>query len=294
MKEGLVINSKLRLVRQLGQGGMGTVWLADHLELNRSVAVKFISDDQPVLSDRLRRFERESTAVAALKHPQIVEVIEHGIHESGLLYIVTEFLEGQDLGAVLSREKVLGLEEASKVIDQLCDALAFAHDLGIVHRDIKPENVFLTRKGRRRLCKARRFGIAKSWQTPELDVTTTGVVIGTPHYMSPEQFMREARRLPSRFLGLVCSPTGSSPGRLPFDATNYAMLCVQIHRGLFPKATAYRQGLPSRMNDWFTKAMRGHPAARFMSARAMASAFRSAIAGASATEAHGPRGGDQK
>ncbi|HKQ71622.1 MAG TPA: serine/threonine-protein kinase [Polyangiaceae bacterium] len=279
MQEGQIVGAKLKLVRQLGRGGMGTVWLADHLEMGRSVAVKFISPD---LTDDLfavARFERESTAVAALKNPHIVEVFEHGVTELGLPYIVTEFLEGEDLGTRLDREGVLSVDDVQVLIEQLCDALGFAHDLGIVHRDIKPENVFLVRSERGLSAKVVDFGIAKHWHLPELDVTGTGVVIGTPHYMSPEQFM-SAKHVDYRAdlwsLGVLAYRVLT--GRLPFDASNYPMLCVQIHRGLFPKATAYRKGLPAQVNAWFTKALRGHPAARFESARAMAIALAAALA----------------
>jgi serine/threonine protein kinase len=280
MQPGLIIAPSLKLARPLGRGGMSTVWVADHAALRKEVAVKFLSEELAHDPYAVARFEREAAAVAELKNPHIVDVIEFGFTEAGLPYMATELLEGEDLGECLTRDRRLGADELANVLDQICDALGAAHDLGIVHRDIKPENVFLVETGGAGSPSIRLldFGIAKHWQDPKLDITSTGVVVGTPHYMSPEQFL-SAKHVDFRAdlwsLGVLAYR--AITGRLPFEATSFAALCIQIHRGVFPRPSAYRAELSPSVDAWFTKALRGHPAARFSSARQMAESFREAI-----------------
>jgi serine/threonine-protein kinase len=274
----------LKLARPLGRGGMGTVWVAEHAALGREVAVKFLSEELAHDPLAVARFEREASAVAELKNAHIVDVIEFGFTESGLPYMATELLEGEDLGDRLMRDRRIAPEVFAAILDQVCDALASAHELGIVHRDIKPENVFVVRgdgsSNAQPSIRLLDFGIAKHWQDPKLDVTSTGVVVGTPHYMSPEQFL-SAKHVDFRAdlwsLGVLAYRAVT--GRLPFEATSFAALCIQIHRGVFPRASAYRADLPPSLDAWFTKALRGHPAARFSSAREMAATFEAALSG---------------
>jgi serine/threonine-protein kinase len=258
---------------------MGTIWVAEHGVLGREVAVKFLSEELAGDPNAVARFEREASAVAELRNPHIVEVLEYGFTESGLPYMATELLEGEDLGERLVRDRRIDPAEFAAIFDQVCDALAAAHELGIVHRDIKPENVFMVKDDAAEpSVRLLDFGIAKHWQEPKLDVTSTGVVVGTPHYMSPEQFL-SAKHVDFRAdlwsLGILAYR--AITGRLPFEASSFAALCIQIHRGVFPRASAYRADLPSNLDGWFTKALRGHPAARFASARQMAETFRDAL-----------------
>jgi serine/threonine-protein kinase len=258
---------------------MGTIWVADHLVLRREVAVKFLSEELAGDPNAVARFEREASAVAELRNPHIVDVLEYGFTESGLPYMATDLLEGEDLGERLVRERRIDPADFAPIFDQVCDAIAAAHELGIVHRDIKPENVFMVKSDGAAPCvRLLDFGIAKHWQEPKLDVTSTGVVVGTPHYMSPEQFL-SAKHVDFRAdlwsLGILAYR--ALTGRLPFEASSFAALCIQIHRGVFPRASAYRADLPSHLDAWFTKALRGHPLARFGSAREMAETFRVAL-----------------
>jgi serine/threonine-protein kinase len=287
MQPGLIIAPSLKLARPLGRGGMSTVWVAEHAGLGREVAVKFLSDELAHDPLAVARFEREASAVAELKNAHIVDVIEFGFTGAGLPFMATELLEGEDLGERLMRERRIAPDVVAIILDQVCDALASAHGLGIVHRDIKPENVFVVKSNgptdNEPSIRLLDFGIAKHWQDPKLDVTSTGVVVGTPHYMSPEQFL-SAKHVDYRAdlwsVGVLAYR--ALTGRLPFDATSFAALCIQIHRGVFPRASAYRADLPPSLDAWLTKALRGHPAARFSSARQMATAFRAALAAAPA------------
>jgi serine/threonine-protein kinase len=293
MQPGLIIAPSLKLARPLGRGGMSTVWVADHAALGRQVAVKFLSDELAHDPLAVARFEREACAVAELKNAHIVDVIEFGFAVSGLPYMATELLEGEDLGERLMRERRIDPTVVASILEQVCDALEAAHELGIVHRDIKPENVFVVRGDQTETLPSIRlldFGIAKHWQDPKLDVTSTGVVVGTPHYMSPEQFL-SAKHVDFRAdlwsLGVLAYRAVT--GRLPFEATSFAALCIQIHRGVFPRASAYRAELPPSLDAWFTKALRGHPAARFSSARQMADSFRAALAAPTSDAESEPR-----
>jgi serine/threonine-protein kinase len=270
---------------------MSTVWVAHHRELGRDVAVKFLSEELAHDPYAVLRFEREASAVAELKNRHIVDVIEFGFTEAGLPYMATELLEGEDLGERLSRERRIHPLEVANILEQVCDALAATHELGIVHRDIKPENIFVLKgdraSGDQPAIRLLDFGIAKRWQDPKLDVTSTGVVVGTPHYMSPEQFL-SAKHVDFRAdlwsLGVLVYRAVT--GRLPFEATSFAALCIQVHRGVFPRASAYRADLPPSLDAWFTKALRGHPAARFASARLMAESFGAALTALSHRPSH--------
>jgi serine/threonine-protein kinase len=282
MQEGQIIAPSLTLARPLGTGGMSTVWVAHHRTLGREVAVKFLSEELAHDPYAVLRFEREALAVAELKNRHIVDVVEFGFTEAGLPYMATELLEGEDLGERLARDRRLQPDEVATILEQICDALAATHELGIVHRDIKPENIFVLKgnrsSGDQPAIRLLDFGIAKRWQDPKFDVTSTGVVVGTPHYMSPEQFL-SAKHVDFRAdlwsLGVLAYRAVT--GRLPFEATSFAALCIQIHRGVFPRASAYRADLTPNVDAWFTKALRGHPAARFASARQMAESFRAAL-----------------
>lgn len=270
----------VRLVRRLGSGGMGTIWLAEHAALERRVAVKVMSEELAAEPLAVARFRREAAAVAQLKSERIVEILDFGLTAYGAPFMVTELLEGEDLGEYLEGGRLLSPRDAGIVIHQVCEGLAEAHDIGIVHRDIKPENIFLLANQESPTIKVLDFGIAKKWREPTLDVTSTGSVIGTPHYMSPEQLL-SSKHVDYRadLWSIAVLAYRLLTGRLPFPAHNFAALCISIHRGVFKQPSVVRKGLPEQLDAWFTKALRGHPSARFGSALEMAEAFVGALKG---------------
>ncbi|MEK7470085.1 MAG: serine/threonine-protein kinase [Planctomycetota bacterium] len=166
----------------LGQGGMGVVYKARQIGLDRAVALKVMSDRLAGDPDFVRRFEKEARAMASLSHANIVAVYNYGI-DNGRCFIVMEYMDGLNLRQIL-REKKLRPEEGLKIVPQLCDALEYAHSEGVVHRDIKPENILIDKKGR---VKITDFGLAKMVEPGGHEHTVTGLVMGTPHYMAPEQ-----------------------------------------------------------------------------------------------------------
>ena len=186
LTEGLRVADRFRLVRLLGQGGMGSVWLADHLALDIPCAIKFI-DREPNSADARRRFEREAKAAAQLRGQHVVQILDHGVWE-GVPYIAMEYLEGEDLAARLERLGRLAHGQTARIIAQVAKGLGRAHAAGIVHRDLKPENIFLTKDGDDDVVKVLDFGIAKRSQTSLSEAgTKTGSLLGTPFHMSPEQ-----------------------------------------------------------------------------------------------------------
>ncbi|HEY6723151.1 MAG TPA: serine/threonine-protein kinase, partial [Polyangiaceae bacterium] len=239
-KSGDQVAEYLRLVRLLGAGGMGSVWVADHLRLRTQVAVKFLSVTMLNNTAARSRFDREAQLVAQVKSPHVVQVLDQGITVTELPqpFIVMELLDGEDLGQLLERKQTLSIEEAYFILDQVCAGLGTAHGLGLVHRDIKPENIFLL-AGDRPFVKILDFGIARATQNQEdKRLTHTGGVIGTAHYMSPEQLF-EGKQADHRTdiwaLGVVLYR--AITGRLPFDGTTYGDLCLAVHRGVYTPAS---------------------------------------------------------
>src|SRR5690349_9246805 len=188
--QGAILGS-YRIVRKLGHGGMGTVWLAEHTLLGRRAAIKLLHPAYSAEPQSVRRFFNEARAATSIADPGIIQVFDFGRNELGVAYIVMEFLDGEPLDARLKRLGRLPLGAALRIIRQVATSLAAAHERGIVHRDLKPENVFLVRDpevaGQERT-KVLDFGIAKlASEGPGAVHTQTAVVMGTPRYMSPEQ-----------------------------------------------------------------------------------------------------------
>src|SRR5215218_1111900 len=174
-----------QVVRKIGSGGMGQVYLARQLSLKRPVALKLLKADLLRNPTALRRFEAEAHAVARLNHPNIVQVYEFGEHD-GLRYMALEYVEGRNLREYLARKGPPEPAVALSMMRQIVTALARAHDQGLVHRDIKPENILVTRRVE---VKVTDFGLSRFFtgDAPALNLTQSGVTLGTPLYMSPEQ-----------------------------------------------------------------------------------------------------------
>ena len=189
MEAGTVLAAKYRLDEVLGRGGMGSVWRALHLGLNAPVAVKLMDPAIMKTAGMLARFHREAQAAAQLRSPHVVQIIDHGVDaETGTPFIAMELLEGESLADRLTRVGVLSPRETSRLVTEVCRALARAHEAGIVHRDLKPANLFLVANDDQEVTKVLDFGIAKSQPTQGLDtMTNSGSILGTPLYMSPEQ-----------------------------------------------------------------------------------------------------------
>jgi serine/threonine protein kinase len=188
---GLVLDGRYQVEELIGEGGMGRVYLAEHVEIGRRVAIKILHPVYGRMPDLVERFRREARAASKIGHPHIVDVTDSGTTDDGSVYFVMEYLEGVELASVIDREGALDVARALRITSQICRALSAAHAVGIIHRDLKPENIFLTsREGASDFVKVLDFGIAKSSEAEEARgkrLTHPGMAMGTPEYMSPEQ-----------------------------------------------------------------------------------------------------------
>ena len=184
---GSVLEGAYRITRLIGEGGMGAVYEAVQLRLNKRVAVKLMARDLAANREALARFHREAEITSHLGHPHLVTVLDFGQAESGEPYLVMEYLEGEDLEHRLRRVGRMPIEAVVHVVRQVASALGAAHDQGVVHRDLKPGNVFLLQiPGEPDFVKVLDFGISKM-KAARTQLTNASAVMGTPNYMSPEQ-----------------------------------------------------------------------------------------------------------
>ena len=271
---GMLVGSNVRLSHLLGRGGMGSIWVAEHLSLQIDVAVKFLSPELASLPEAKARFEREAAAAAQLKNRHVVQIFDRGVTEQGLPYIVMELLVGEDLGKHVERLGPRPLAEVVAIVVQMARALASAHSRGIVHRDIKPENVFLIDAESDLFVKLLDFGIVKRTEDRVANVTSANVMMGTPHFMSPEQLLNPRDvdfRADLWSVGVVTYV--ALTGVLPFDGDTIGALCVVIKEGSFRPVTKFGLGLPTELDRWFERAFERDPVRRFGSIQEMASAL---------------------
>ncbi len=281
-RPGAVIGGKLRLIRPLGQGGMGVVWAARHLTLETDVAVKLIRPERAAADPAtIARFEREARATARIAHPHVVKVMDYGTAFGASPYLVMELLRGFSLAELLERGGRFSLATARSLAQQVGSALESAHEQGIVHRDIKPQNVFITEgsRGYPLFVKVLDFGVAKMLggaEVPEASpaLTETGVVIGSAPYMSPEQL--EGRKdvdLRSDLWSLGVIVYECLTGVRPFEGGTIVTVGAAVLRGKYRPASELRPNLPGSVDHWFAKALCVDPEGRFRSAREMVAAF---------------------
>ena len=231
--EGQILAGKFRIERVLGQGGMGVVVAATHLQLDERVALKFLLPDALGNPEAVERFAREARAAVKIKSEHVARVSDVGTLESGSPYMVMEYLHGEDLAAWVRRNGAMPMPEAIEFLLQACEAIAEAHALGIVHRDLKPANLFVTRRVDGSACiKVLDFGISKltvPGSGSELGMTKTSAIMGSPLYMSPEQ-MSSSRNVDMRTdiwaLGVILYEILT--GRVPFEAETMPQLCGMI------------------------------------------------------------------
>jgi serine/threonine-protein kinase len=258
---------------------MGSVWAATHLGLDIPCALKFIEGANSSNEDALVRFEREAKAAAQLRHPNVVQVMDHGVWE-GTPYIAMELLEGEDLGQRLARTGPMSARAVYTLVYDVCRALAKAHATGIVHRDLKPENIFLVHDDEREIAKVLDFGIAKSSQMAGGRNTRTGALLGTPFYMSPEQ-ARGANDVDHRSdlwsLAVICFQ--ALTGHLPFECDALGALLMKIITEPIPLPSSHGTSLAG-LDEWWLKASCRDVVGRFQSAKEFAGAF-AVVAGVS-------------
>jgi serine/threonine-protein kinase len=289
VRPGEIVAGKYQVVHPIAHGGMGQVWLAVHESLKTEVAIKLSSasvySDPERYATILERFMFEARISARLgaRTKHIVAVLDAGTH-NGVPYLVMEYVRGRTLDEELSEKGRLSPERLAHVLDQMADALDVAHNLGVIHRDIKPANVMIADDSHRGMVKVADFGVAKvvrqdlSLEQPR--ATPVNAIIGSPAYMSPEQMRAGDRSIDLRSdlwsLGVLAYE--ALTGKLPFDGKTVADLIVAISTLTPTPLSSMRSDLGEPFDEWLDRALAKEPAHRFSSARAMASAFRDAMA----------------
>jgi eukaryotic-like serine/threonine-protein kinase len=235
-----VIGGKYRLERLIGKGGMGEVWAASHTVTRHRVAIKFLSGDTTANDDARRRFFREARAACAVSHPNVVVIHDVIEVEEQTPAIVMELLQGESLESKIAREGTLSVETTLRLLLPVVSAVGTAHSLGVVHRDIKPDNIFLAETGDGTVVKVLDFGVAKLGNQENggatAGLTSTGAMLGTPYYMSPEQAFGEKlvdHRADLWSLGIVMFRCLS--GVLPTRAENIGQILKIIMTRSIPR-----------------------------------------------------------
>jgi serine/threonine-protein kinase len=216
---GTVVADRYHVLRKIGEGGMGHVYLAEHVKMGRKSALKVMRPSAVKDVEAVSRFNREASNASRISHPNVAAVYDFGETSDGIIYLAMEFVEGAPLTSLVEEAGALPPKRAAEIARQAAEGLAAAHDLGIVHRDLKPENLMIatTRDGND-LVKIVDFGIAKAAGNDAQKVTRTGLVIGTPDYMSPEQLAGDPIDSRSDIYSLGIVTFNMLTGKLPFPS----------------------------------------------------------------------------
>lgn len=281
-----ILGGQFHITKKIGTGGMGSVYQALQVDMNRLVAIKILHPKLAGRRDLASRFRREARAMSQLNHPNTVKVFMYGQLEeggvgSGSLYIVMEYLEGRNLNRAVKREGPFALDRAATILIQVCGALQEAHSKGIVHRDLKPENIFLSRQGELTdYPKVLDFGLAKvterQMRPGSIQLTQEGMVFGTPEFMSPEQAQGKTLDSRSDIYSLAVILYEALTGKLPFEAKT-PMEYIQKHVVEPPISINQRvEGLAFPPGLWpaLERALAKSRDARFQSAMEFAAALR--------------------
>ena len=268
--EGRVLGGRYRLLRKLGTGGMGSVWLCEHVALGRRYALKVLSAERAANPELLQRFRQEARAASGIAQENVVDVVDSGEDVAGEHFYVMEVLEGRTLGQVLREDGPLPVNRALLLLEQVCRALAAAHGRGVVHCDVKPDNVLLQRlpDGRER-AKLIDFGISRLPDVGRL--TREGEIIGTPEYMSPEQAAGEAVDALTDVYAAGVLAFELLTGCLPLVGPT-ALATLVAHQTKLPEPPgSRRRGLEPAIDRLVLRALEKRPADRFPSMQSMAS-----------------------
>ncbi len=279
---GRVLGGRYAIESVLALGGMGIVYRARHLAVGRPVAVKILRADLARNTEALARFHREAQAAAAIGHPHIIEVIDFGHSPEGDAYLVMELIEGIDLAGLLRREGRLPVARAFGIVRQVADALSAAHAKGIVHRDLKSENVMVLSRHDGDYAKVLDFGISKVIEDDQgrAPITLDGVVLGTPHYMAPEQGSDGAlvdHRADLYALGCILFELLT--GALPYDGKTPMEVMYKHHHAAIPRPSSRltETCIPATVDALVVRLLAKSREDRYADARAVVDALDAAL-----------------
>jgi serine/threonine protein kinase len=275
-----IADGKYRLVRLLGEGGGGQVYIGEQIALGKQVAIKLLAREYAQNEEMLRRFLREARAAARVEHENVIAIFDFGSTGTGTAYMAMEYLEGEDLGNLIEREGALGWHRAKTIALQICRALHVAHSNGVIHRDLKPENCFRTRRrANEDFIKVLDFGIAKVFgdeRNPQQSLSNSGKIFGSPVYMSPEQGRGTPADDRSDVYAMGIILFEMLTGTVPFysDESYVAILVMHATDPVpLPSRVAPEAHITPEMDALVLKALAKDPAERFQSMKELAQAI---------------------
>jgi hypothetical protein len=266
---GSIIAERYHVLKKLGEGGMGQVYLAEHVKMGRKSAVKVMNPGMVHDADAISRFNREASNASRINHPHVAGIYDFGETAEGLIYLAMEFVEGEALTDIVKSHGALPALRAARITRQAADGLQAAHDLGIVHRDLKPDNVMIGKNRDGSDCvKVVDFGIAKAAGSEAQNVTRTGMVVGTPEYMSPEQLSGDKLDGRSDVYSLALVTFHMLTGKLPFpsETVQESMIMRLTHRPQSLAETNATIHWPEAVERVMQKALERDAKLRFQSA----------------------------
>jgi serine/threonine protein kinase len=274
---GEMLDDKYRIDRLISVGGMGAVYLGMHTLLKKAVAIKVLRTEFVGAVEMVERFQREAVAASAIGHPNIVDIKDMGKTKGGVAFLVMEYLEGRSLQAAIDDDGPFSISDACDVACEILAGVAAAHRVGIVHRDLKPANVFMVqRQNGNESVKLLDFGIAilSDRDKPDNRLTMTGMVLGTPHYMAPEQARGDKEitdAVDIYAVGVILYEMLCKV--VPYEADNYNVLIYQVLAGEYVKPSVHRPDLPPDLEAVILKTLSPKPWDRFGSAEEFAAAL---------------------
>jgi serine/threonine protein kinase len=279
LQPGTVLQNTYEVVRPIGRGAMGQVYEVRHARLSGRYALKLLTNEAAADPEFLQRFRREAQIVSRLRHPHIVQVIDFDQNAEGRPYLVMELLDGEDLAARIGRDGPLPLSRVVTVIGQIASALQTAHELGVIHRDLKPENVLILRASSSGgdFVKLVDFGISKV-KNASLRLTQERMMIGTPHYMSPEQARSQEVDERADQFALAAIAYELLSGELAFAGDNVPAVVYQVVHGQPPRLAGGGWISPA-VDGVLLKGMAKWPGERYPSVTEFAAAFAEAARG---------------
>jgi serine/threonine-protein kinase len=282
---GVVLDGRYQVEKKLGEGGMGVVYLATHVIIGKRYALKVLRGDMASEKEVAERFTQEARAAAAIGNEHIIEITDFGRAPDGAPYFVMELLDGHELNELLKQNPQLEVNRCLRILAQCCDALAAAHSAGIIHRDLKPENIFLvTRSGNPDFVKILDFGIAKVARESGR-LTRTGMIFGTPQYMSPEQAAGTSIDARTDIYSLGIIMYEMLCGKVPFEADTFmGVLTKHLYEEPIPPARLVPAvKVPSAVEAVLLKAIAKKPDRRYSSMADMALDVRAVLDGKTPT-----------
>lgn len=267
-KLGDVIADRYRLVAAIGSGAMGSVYRAEHVQIGKPVAIKVLHREVEQHAESVARFRREAEAASRLSHPNTVNVFDFGRTDSGSLYLAMEYVDGEPLSKRIANDGPMPFGRVASLIAQVADSLAEAHAAGIVHRDLKPENIVITSSRDEEAAKVLDFGLAKVFEgTVEAKVTSSGTIVGTPHYMSPEQIQGGEIDGRSDLYAIGAIMYECVVGKPPFDAPNpVGVLSKHLSEQPLPPSACSPLSVPEEADRIIMRCLEKDPALRYPSA----------------------------